>query len=192
MPNRVISVISPCGTESGLAYDGANAQETAILRPLRFLPNFSRIVSRSASVCVGWSTSHCMLMIGTLAASAIARMYVLPSFEHEVVADADAVAHRGENLAGVGGRFAVADLRGVGVEEVGMTAELRHAGLEGVAGPRRLVEEQEERGLMRQQQRRLAAAKLGLQLGRRVEQQLEFVDPTGPGFRCSLCPLDWP
>ena len=74
MPKRVISVINPCGTLSGFAYDGANAQETAILRPFRFVPNFSRIVSRSASVWVGWSTSHCMLMIGTLAASAISRM----------------------------------------------------------------------------------------------------------------------
>ena len=53
MPKRVISVMRPCGTLSGLAYDGANAQLTAILRPLRFVPNFSRIVMMSASVCVG-------------------------------------------------------------------------------------------------------------------------------------------
>ena len=53
MPNRVISVIRPCGTLSGLAYDGENAQLTAIFFPLRLLPNYSRIVMMSASVCVG-------------------------------------------------------------------------------------------------------------------------------------------
>ncbi len=57
----------------------------------------------------------------------------------------------GEDLAGVFGRFAVADLRGVGVEEVGVPAELRHAGFERVAGAGRLVEEQQKRRLMRQQ-----------------------------------------
>src|SRR5438477_601902 len=31
MPKRVINVISPCGTLSGLAYDGANAQLTAMI-----------------------------------------------------------------------------------------------------------------------------------------------------------------
>ena len=131
-------------------------------------------------------------MIGTLAASAICPHVLVALVEHEVVADADAVAHRGQNLAGVVGRFAVADLRGVGVEEVGMAAELRHAGFEGVAGARRLVEEQQERRLMRQQQRRLAAVKLLLEVGRRIEQQLQLVIATGPAFRCSLCLSGWP
>ena len=35
MPKRVMSVIRPCGTLSGLAYDGAYAQETAILSSSR-------------------------------------------------------------------------------------------------------------------------------------------------------------
>ena len=69
-------------------------------------------------------------------------------------------------LPGVGGRFAVADLRHVRIEEMGMPAELRHAGFEGVAGPGRFVEEQQKRRLMRQQQRRFAAMELFLQFRR--------------------------
>ena len=126
-------------------------------------------------------------MIGTLAAAAIAPHVRVAFVEHEVVADADAVAHRGQNLAGVLGRFAVADLRGVGIEKVRMPAELRHAGFERVARARRLVEEQQERRLMRQQQRRLAAVKLLLQLGRRIEQQRQARRRSDPASRCSLC-----
>ena len=116
-----------------------------------------------------------MLMIGTFDGLGHRPHVLVALVEDEVVADADAVAHRGQNLAGVVRRFAVADLRGVGVEEVGVAAELRHAGFEGVAGARRLVEEQQERRLMRQQQRRLAAMVLVLQVGRRIEQQPNLV-----------------
>ena len=123
-----------------------------------------------------------MLMIGTFDGLGHRPHVFVALVEHEVVADADAVAHRGEDLAGVVRRFAVADLRDVGVEEVGMAAELRHAGFEGVAGARRLVEEQQERGLMREQQRRLAAVVLVLEVGRRVEQQPELVVREVLGF----------
>ena len=46
--------------------------------------------------------------------------------EDQIVADADAVTHRRQDLAGVGGCLAVADLRDVGVQEVGVPAELGH------------------------------------------------------------------
>ncbi len=172
MPNRVISVIRPCGTLSGLAYDGANAQLTAILRPLRFVAELladrhqvGQRLRRMVDVALHVDDRH----VG----GGGHRPHVLVALvEHEVVPDADAVAHRGENLAGVFRRFAVADLRGVGVEEVRMPAELRHAGFERVASAGRLIEEQQERRLMRQQQRRLAAVVLFLQVGRRIEQQI--------------------
>ena len=47
-----------------------------------------------------------------------------------------------EHHDGVLGALAVADLRGLGGEPVRVAAELRHAGLEGVAGAGRFLEEE--------------------------------------------------
>ena len=62
----------------------------------------------------------------------------------------------GEDDAHVLRALAVRDLRLVGVEVVRVAAELGHAGLEGVARARGLVEEQHEERLVRQEPVRLA------------------------------------
>ena len=80
MPKRGSSIARPCGTESGFAYDGVYAHETATRSPRRSSPRCSRSVIRSASVCVGWSTSHCMLITGMSAQRAISRIHALPSY----------------------------------------------------------------------------------------------------------------
>ena len=80
MPKRGKSVATPCGTDSGRAYDGAYAHVIATFRPRRFSPRCSRSVIRSAIVCVGWSTSHWRLISGMSAHWAISRIHALPSY----------------------------------------------------------------------------------------------------------------
>ena len=67
------------------------------------------------------------------------------------VAHRDAVAVARQHHAGVLRALAVADLRGLGGQPVRVPAELRHAGLEGVARARRFLEEEHVERLGAQQ-----------------------------------------
>ena len=82
----------------------------------------------------------------------------------QVVADRNALAVAGEDDPHVLRALAVGDLRLVGVEEDGVAAELRHARLEGVAGPGRLVQEEHVERLVGEQAVRALCLPVGLQL----------------------------
>jgi hypothetical protein len=95
--------------------------------------------------------------------------------QHQVVSNANPMAHRRQNFSRVLGRLAVADLRGIRIQKMRVPAKLRHPGFKSVARARRFIEKQQERRLMRQQQRRLAAMIFLFQLRSRIEQQPKFI-----------------
>ena len=94
---------------------------------------------------------------------------------HEIVANHDPMAIGGQNRAHILRALAVRDLRGFGINEMGMAAQLGHAGFERVARARGLVEENQERRLVREMQRGDTAPEFGLEVVSRIERELDLV-----------------
>ena len=153
-PKRGISVMRPCGHRHRLRVarrvrprDGNLA---ALQVPAELLADRHQVgqgLERVVDVALHVEDRH-RGVLGDLAHVAVALA------GHEVVPDGDGVAVAREDDAHVLGRLAVGRLRGLGRDEVRVGAELRRAGLEGVARARGLVEEEQEDGLVRQVPRR--------------------------------------
>ena len=92
------------------------------------------------------------------------------------MSDGEAVAVAGQDHAHVLRALAVRDLRLLGVEVDRMAAELRHPGLERVARPGGLVEEQHEERLVREQSMRLPVLERGLELAGDRERLVDLLD----------------
>jgi len=87
------------------------------------------------------------------------------------------VAVAAEHDAGVLGVLAVADLRGLGGQPDGVAAELGHAGLEGVAGARGLLEKQHVQRLGAQDVVvQDAGGKVALQPERKVKHRVQVLN----------------
>ena len=93
---------------------------------------------------------------------------------HQIVTNGDGVAVAGENDAGILGALAVRHLHDVGGEKMGVAAELGHAGFKRIPRARGLVEEHQEDGLVGQVAVRHAALELAFEIGRHVQQDVEF------------------
>ena len=93
---------------------------------------------------------------------------------HQVVAHRNAVTVGGEDDPGVLGTLAMGDLRGGGIDKMGMPAQLGDPGLERISGAGRLVEEQQENSLVGQETVGNAAAEHLFQLGRLIQQHLQL------------------
>jgi hypothetical protein len=94
---------------------------------------------------------------------------------HLVVTDGDAVTVGGKDDAHVAGTLTVRDLRRVRIDEVGVSAELRHPGLERVARARRKIEEDHEQCLVDEQAVRPIGAELRFELGGHIKGGAELL-----------------
>ena len=105
---------------------------------------------------------------------------VLVALAEGDVSDGDAVAVATQDLADLGGRVAVRDLRGAALDEHGVPAQLRHAGLErGTRAGAREEEEHREHPVA-QVGVGLAQGPLALQVEGHVERGLDLlVGPVG-------------
>jgi len=91
------------------------------------------------------------------------------------VADRDPVVVSAEDLADLLRRVAVGDLGRPALDELGMPAELGHAGFERGAGPGRGEEEQHRQDLVPQERVGDAERPLALQLERHVENGVDLL-----------------
>src|SRR6266508_2231454 len=171
IPNRGRSVSRPCGTESGFAYEGANAHDTATRSPWRSPPRCSRKVIRSARVWVGWSTSHWRLITGMSAHFATSRMYAFPSYGTR----SWRMAVPRQDDPHVLRALPVSDLGLLGVQEVRVPTELGHPCLERVPRASGLVQEQHEQRPVGQEPMGLASVKLLLQLRGKSERLVDLL-----------------
>ena len=165
----------PCGTESGRAYDGRVGPRHRDLHAAQVvaavLAQRHQVGDRLGRV-VDVALEVDQRDVGPLRDLAHPRVAVV---RREIVADRDALAVAGEDDPHVLRALAVRDLRLVGVEEDGVAAELGHARLEGVAGARRLVEEEHVERLAVEQPVRPARLAVGLQLQRDGERLLDLL-----------------